>query len=389
MTAIDQPAQMVSGIVLGFDAEKNVYRVRIDRGQQVDARLLDTGNSRALPIDDKVLCTRTTTSQWLILGSIPVISKGATSDPEVNRQLSLFPTSPKLNQDTPSFRQPGDTESLAAGDQQLIARSSSSFARLVLWSVGGALIEAGRRTYRFMNGALGIIKDFCFTYVLSIPGAVAGLTANSETKKTQASFDLQPLLQDGLEETDRLTILVGSDAVSQDGESPVERKQGSCGEVTSAAAGKPGASLVLGAFIKALLDSQAGKLKITLGENNVFEFDLQELRAALSDTEITMGADGIVLRKGNETINLGLQELIFTVTALTMTVTNAVNLTAAQVNIQGVTSINGYKFVEDLITTLNQQWLLQYNTHVHTSDVPGAPTSPPTTPPFTPILPSG
>jgi len=389
LSLTDHPSQMMSGIVLGYDAEKNIYRVRLDRGQPVDARILDTGNNRALHDGTKVFCVRATTTQWLILGAIPLISKGVTSDPEVNRQLNLFPTSPQLDEDTPSFRQPGDTESLGPGDYQTIAQSDSSFSRLVLWAVGGALIEAGRRTFRFMNGVLGVIKDFCFTYILSVPGSTFGLVAKSVEKKTQASLDLQPTLVEGAEEIDRLTVLVGADAVSQDGESPVARKQGSCGEVTSAETGKSGISLVLGSFIKALMDSQAGKMKLSLGENNVFEFDLQELRAALSDTELTMDANGIVLRKGNETINLGLQELIFTVTALTMTVTNAVNLTAAEVNIQGVTSINGYKFVEDLITTLNQQWLLQYNTHVHTSDVPGAPTSPPTTPPFTPIIPSG
>jgi len=130
-------------------------------------------------------------------------------------------------------------------------------------------------------------------------------------------------------------------------------------------------------------------MKITLGDNNVFEFDLQQLRAALSDTELVMGANGIMLKKGSETVNLGLQELIFTVTALTMTVANVVNLTAANVNIKGVTSINSYKFVEDLITTLNEQWSLAFNLHVHTSGVPGAPTSPTTGALFLPIIPSG
>lgn len=389
LAGTDQPRQMTTGVVVSYDAEKTVYRIFLDVGQAIDARLLDTGNTRALKTDDKVLCIRATTTQWLILGKVPTISRDITSDPEVNRQLNLFPTTPQSNQETPSFRQPGNNDSLGTGDQQILAKSSSSFARIALWAAGGALIEVGRRTYRFFNGTLGIIKDFCFSYVLSVPGATAALFAKSQEKKTQGSIDIQPFLQEGFNETDRLTMIAGADAVSQDGESPIERKQGSCGEVTSATTGKPGISLILGEFIKALMDSQSGKVKISLGENNVFEFDLQELRAALSDTSLTMGADGIVLQKGNETINLGLEELIFTVTALTMTITNAVNVTASEVNIQGVTSINGYKFVEDLITTLNNQWLLLYNTHVHTSDVPGAPTSPPTGGTFPPIVPSG
>jgi len=385
----NQPGQTMTGLVLGYDVEKNIYRVRLDRGQAVDARLLDTGNNRALHLDDKVLCIRTPNTQWLIMGSIPLISQGATSDPEVNRQLNLFPTSPSLNENTPSFRQHGDTESLGPGDQQVIARSDSSFARFVLWASGGMLMEVGRRAFRFMNGALGIIKDFCFTYILSVPGTTVGLVTNSTEKTSQASIDIQPTLQEGFNEIDRLTVLAGANSVSSDGESPVARKQGSCGEVTSAETGKPGISMILGSFIKTLMDSQAGKMKISLGENNTFEFDLQELRAALSDTELTMGADGIILRKGSETINLGLQELIFTITALTMTVANSVNLTAADINITGITSINGYKFVEDLITTLNTQWALLYATHVHATTVPGAPTGAPSTGPFPPILPSG
>lgn len=389
LTITNHAKQMMTGVVLGFDAEKNVYRVVIDRGQAVDARLLDTGNMRALPKDEKVLCVRATTTQWIILGSIPTISKNTTSDPEVNRQLSLFPTVAAAATSTPSFRRPGDIESLGPGDQQVLAKSDSTFVRMVLWAVGGMLFEAGKRSFRFMNGALGLIKDFCFTYVLAIPGATMALVSRTVTKKTQASIDIQPLLLEGQEETDRITLLAGSDAVSQDGESPIQRTQGDCGEVTSAVEGKSGISLVMGTFIKALMDSQAGKMKISLGDSNTFEFDLQELRAALADTSLSMGADGIVLSKGSESINLGLEELIFTVTAITMTVASTVNLTAAEVNIQGITSINGYKFVEDLITTLNEQWLLIYNTHIHTSDVPGTPTSPPTGAPFLPILPTG
>ena len=381
--------QMRTGVVTAHDPEKLNYRVALDQGLSVNARLLDTGNVRALIESEKVLCVRAETTQWLIIGVIPLVSRNTTSDSELNQQLSRFPTSPTSNTDTPSYRQPGDIESLGPGDYQTTARSDISFARLVLWAAGGALIEAGRRAFLYFNGVAGIIKQFCFTYVLSIPRATAALIAKADSRKTQASLDMQPTLLQGLEEADRLTILAGADAVDSSGEQPIERKQGSCGEVTSATAGKPGISLVLGQFIKTLMDSQAGKMKITLGGNNTFEFDLQQLRAALSDTELIMGANGIVLKKGAETINLGLQELIFTVTALTMTVANAVNLTAANVNIKGVTSINGYKFVEDLITTLNQQWLLQYNLHVHTSDVPGAPTSPPTTPPLLPITPTG
>ena len=382
-------SQLRTGVISSYDPEKQVYRVIIDQGQVVDARLLDTGNTRAIKEAEKVFCIRAETSQWLILGVIPLASRNVTSDPDVNQQLNLFPTSPQSNTSTPSYRQPGDEESLGPGDYQTIARSDSSFARLVLWAAGGALIEAGRRTFRYFNGIAGIIKDYCFTYVLSIPGATAALVAKSDTRKTQASLDMQPALLEGAEEVDRLTVLAGADAVDASGEVPIARKQGSCGEVTSAAAGKPGISLVMGQFIKTLMDSQAGKMKITLGDNNVFEFDLQQLRAALSDTELVMGANGIMLKKGSETVNLGLQELIFTVTALTMTVANVVNLTAANVNIKGVTSINSYKFVEDLITTLNEQWSLAFNLHVHTSGVPGAPTSPTTGALFLPIIPSG
>jgi len=381
--ATNQSMQFDTGTVIEYVRDRDVHQVRLDRGLVIEARALDLGVLRAIRRDQKVVVFRAPTMQWAILGSLPVPNKHVSGDPEIDDLYARQPDSAPEGEAT--YRLPG-REVLGPDDKEIEARSDTSFARMLLFSAGGVVSEAGKFCFRYMNGIRRRITEFCYHFLVKIPGITVSAKTDDENKTAQTSISIKPSLTQGVSETNNLKLVMGADAINAADTAPNVTQKGQGGELESASSGNPGIGLELGEFIKMLASAQSGKVRVAVGEANSVEIDTTQLLAQITEAQIQMSSEGITLQTGEETITLGLSELLLTVSALTMTITGAANITASTIALNGTTTIENYRFLVDLINKLNEEWVTVFNGHIHTAGP--IPTTGPSGA-FTPIVPTG
>lgn len=384
-----QKSGTATGVTLSFNDKTYEYVVDLDRGLRVKARELDTGARRRIPDGSRVYLLRAVATQWLILGVIPLFTDNISTD----RVEAEVRASQPRDEVVPSYRGATDYIPVNTADKIFEAKRADGHARITLTAVGAILMDVGSACSRYFSGGINVIKDLCYKYFLSTPGFVLSVITDAMSKSVRFAIDLNPNLN--AQTPDSANLVLGADAVAADKKSPNPMTTNGNGEPTPVAPGRPGLGFSLGTFVKALLDSQAGSMRITLGANEL-DFDLDQLRVVLASTEFSLNKSGnILLKNGAQSIQMKLEELIFTLTALTLTIQGATKLTAKSIEMvaaekfevtSGVTVLQKYKFVEDLITRLNTQWAVQFAAHTH--GTPVGPTTPAGTP-FPPITPSG
>lgn len=378
-----------TGVTLSFNEKTYEYEVNLDRGLRVKARELDTGSRRRIADGSRVYLFRAVATQWLIVGVIPLFSNNVSTD---RTEAEVRANQPREDF-TPSYRGPTDYVPVNTADKIFEAKRADGFARVTLTAVGAILMEAGSACSRYISSGINAIKDLCYKYILSTPGFLLSAVTDAVSRTVRFAINLQPNLY--AKSADNINFVAGADAVAADKKTPNPVTVSESSGLTPITPGRPGVGFSLGAFVKALIDSQAGSMRVTLGGNEL-DFDLDQLRVILASTEFSLNKTGnILLKNGTQSIQMKLDELIFTLTALTLTIQGATKLTAKSIEMvaaekfevaAAVTVLQKYKFVEDLITTLNTQWAVQFAAHTH--GTPVGPTTPAGTP-FPPITPSG
>jgi len=136
--------QLVTGLIVSYDADRNYYRLRPDLHDIVAARPMQTGADRPYPPSTRVLCARIGLIGWVIIGEVPAPIAAEESE----RPLTVDETVAKLlnpptrgEEAVPRYRRGAP---VFAGDAVLENRTIDHRERAVVrvFSFGAVLMRA-------------------------------------------------------------------------------------------------------------------------------------------------------------------------------------------------------------------------------------------------------
>lgn len=356
----------VRGRVVSYNHSLKKYSVRPDVANYdtIECPALDVGIDAPYTVNEEVLLQRIPNQGWLIMGRIPTSRNVRARTPQ------QLPESEPEEVDEIAFQEPDNDEALFhARPGDMVVRRGR--VKSIVSKIGVIAHKVSDTCYRHMSKAKSVIVDRCFRYVLSVPRATFNLFLDRQTEepKLEAQFNPQSMLN-------AMRFSIGG----------------------GVADGEDGIDVAMGQFARLLFQLLPGEQKVTYtqnSENTRIESSLAEFLLQFGTGEFRWTSAGLLVSKDDTVVQIDPASLEISTSALNISAETVTAEATGTVTVTANALIMQQFYWLTVVQRLNNL-LLNFQTHVHTSDVPGAPTSVPTGNPVnekgepigTPILPN-
>ena len=190
--------QLTGGVVVAYDPDTKTYSVSLDGRPVVVARRIMNGADKPFPARARVVCGRTTSGDWLILGELDTPQR----DPDLNRPRTADEAAADLDARVrglsdptlgtpPPFRPVGE-EPQFPGDVSLENRTADQRARsrVKIYSFGAILVQASKLCFALWNKRDSQLLVSARDWVFRMVGFTKTITTRVDDPRTTIREEL-------------------------------------------------------------------------------------------------------------------------------------------------------------------------------------------------------